>query len=363
MKLIAATLAFAALAPAAGAHCIVTHKPFGTMASGQTVEAWTIDSGKMKVTVLSLGGIMYDVEVPDRHGQRLNVIRNLKDLAAIEARDNFSSLIGRYANRISGGGFDLDGTHFALPGGGAKGVISHGGPKSFGARVWTVNTFGEAGLFSERCGVELTLVSPDGDNGFPGELTTRVEYSLRGHTLTLDYRATTTKPTVLNLTHHAYWNLSGAATLEGQTLSVNAGTYLPAKDNIPTGEILPVEGRFDLRKPVTFGAATKGLDQTFMIDGTGQGKQGLRAAAVLSDPASGRRLTIKTTQPTLVVYPASSFDGSLIDGQGRPLVAGSGVALETQHATDAPHHPNFASTVLRPGETFHEVTTFDFTTR
>ena len=340
-------LAFAA-SPATAA-CHVSSAPFGVMRDGRAVALWRIDDGAISAGVLTLGGILHDLDVPDAKGRRANVARNLDSLAAYEDRPNVSSLIGRYAGRIGGGGISLDGRFHPLPGN-AKGVITHGGERSFGSRLWS------ARRLKHGCGIELSYVSPDGDNGFPGALGVTVRYTLKDKALRLDYTARTTKATVVNLTDHAYFNLSGHGDVYDQTLRIAASRYLPLdKLHLPTGEIAPVDATaYDWRAGKPLGDGKK-LDDTFVLEG-----RGLKLAASLNDPASGRRLTVRTTQPALVVYTASGFDGSLRDAGGDPLVAGAGVALETQAFPDAPNHANFPSTVLRPGATYRQTTVFDF---
>lgn len=340
--------------------CTVDKAPYGQLSSGQAVDAWTIHSSRMTVTVLSLGGIIKNIEVPDRKGAMGNVVRNLGNLAAYEGRANFSSLVGRYANRISGGGFTLEGQRVDLDK--PDVVVSHGGAKSFGTRVWTVTP--------ARCGLDLTLVSPDGDNGFPGEVHVTVRYRVTGEKLTLDYSATTTRPTVVNLTHHAYFNLSGQDNVYDQTLQIHADKYLVTDSRrVPTGEILPLDDTpMDLRKAKTIRdvvtsthpsvIAAKGLDHTFVLTG-----RGMKTAAVLSDPSTGRTLTVRTTEPGLVVYTAGGFNGSLIGEDGRPLGSGAGVALEAQHFPDSPNHADWPSTELKPGQTLRATTVFAFSAK
>jgi aldose 1-epimerase len=338
------------LSGAARANCALTVSDFGVMASGEKVQAYRFDNGRLAVTVLSLGGIIHDIDAPDRKGHRVNVVRNLENLAAYEKRDNFSSLIGRFANRLGGGGVTLDGTFFPLPGN-ARGVTMHGGVKSFGSRLWSVMPLTGA------CGIELSLVSPDGDNGFPGALGITVRYILVKNRLTLAYIARTTRPTVINLTHHAYFNLAGSGDVYGHTLRLNAGHYLPVdKLRLPTGELAPVDGtKQDWRKTRPISDGGQALDETFVLDG--------KQAAVLHDPVSGRTLTVSTTEPGLIAYTAGGFDGSLIDADHHHLSAGAGIALETQDFPDSPHHANFPSTVLRPGETWHSETIYKFGVR
>jgi aldose 1-epimerase len=288
-----------------------------------------------------------------------NVVRNLNSLAAYEGRANFSSLVGRYANRISGGGFTLEGRRIDLDKPDA--VVSHGGPKSLGTRIWKVTP--------APCGLDLSLTSPDGDNGFPGELQVTVRYRVASGRLTLDYTATTTKPTVVALTHHAYFNLSGQDDVYDHTLQINADRYLITDSRrVPTGEIAELSNTpMDLQKTKTIRdvvtasypsiVAAKGLDHTFVLKG-----KGMKQAAVLTDPVSGRRLVVSTTEPGLVVYTAGGFNGSLIGADGRPLGAGAGIALEAQHFPDSPNNKTFPSTELKPGQTLRATTTFDFHT-
>jgi aldose 1-epimerase len=344
----------------------VAQAPFGVTQEGRAVEKITLRNDKgMSVSLLTLGGIIYEIQAPDRDGRFGNVALNLADLKAYEARPNFSSLIGRYANRISGGGFELDGQRFDVVSK-PDGVSVHGGPKSFGSQIWTASHFRRG----RTVGVTLSLTSPDGDNGFPGALRVQVRYSLdNDNRLRLDYTARTTKATVVNFTHHAFFNLSGAPTIQDQTLCVDAESYLRVdKQKLPDG-IVPVGGTaFDLRQPKRLGeviAATdpqilqsKGLDHNFILNKARPGE--LTSAATLSDAASGRRLRIWTTEPGLQVYTTGPFDGSLIDAAGRRLQSSAAVALEPQHYPDSPHHADFPSTRLDPGQTFHSSSLYAF---
>lgn len=336
-----------ALANPAWAACHVTESSFGV----HGVNIWRIENGQMGASVLTLGGILYELDVPDANGQRDNVVRNLGSLNGYEQRDNFSSLIGRYANRIGGGGINLEGRFYPLAAN-AKGITIHGGTKSFGSRLWSARRLSAV----EGCGIELSLVSPDGDNGFPGALGVQVRYTVKGKALRLDYQARTTKLTVVNLTDHAYFNLAGHGDVYAQTLQVNAAHYLPLNAlHLPTGEMAPVAGTaYDLRsaRPLQ---DLKALDDTFVLNG-----EGLKIAAILRDPASGRRLTVRTTAPGLVVYTGSGFDGTLTDAKGEAIQAGAGIALETQAFPDSPNHANFPTTELRPGQTWRSTTVFDF---
>ncbi|MEE1774386.1 galactose mutarotase [Streptomyces sp. JV185] len=319
---------------------------FGTLADGGRVHRWTLERDGTRVRVLTYGGIVQSVEVPDRDGARAQVALGLPDLAGYRAFPGpyFGALVGRYANRIGGARFELDGrTHRLTPNEGRNQV--HGGAGGFDKRVWRAREV--AG------GVELSLVSEDGEEGFPGRLAVSAAYTLdEGGALRIAYRATTDAPTVLNLTNHTYWNLAGAGSGSalGQTLRIAAGRITPADaESLPTGEFLPVDGtRFDFREPRPVGA---GYDHNFVLDAAGTGP-----AAELYDAASGRVLTVTTTEPGLQLYTADHFDG-------RPFGPCAGIALETQHFPDSPNRPAFPSTVLRPGEEFVSTTVYGFTVR
>lgn len=317
---------------------------FGTLADGTPVHRWTLERDGTRVRVLTYGGIVQSVEVPDRDGARAGVALGLPDLAGYERFTGpyFGALVGRYANRIGGARFELDGrTHRLTPNEGRN--QAHGGARGFDKRVWRAREV--AG------GVELSLVSEDGEEGFPGRLAVSAAYTLdEGGALRITYRATTDAPTVLNLTNHTYWNLAGdgSGSALGQVLRIAAGRITPADaESLPTGAFLPVAGtRFDFREPVPVGA---GYDHNFVLDGTGP-------AAELYDAASGRVLTVTTTEPGLQLYTADHFDG-------RPFGPCAGIALETQHFPDSPNRPEFPSTVLRPGEESVSTTVYGFTVR
>lgn len=356
-RLVAAA-AWCVLAPAAGAEqaCTVQARPFGVLSPGEQVNAYTMRNRQLGVTVLDYGGILYAVEAPDRDGVARNVVRTLETLAQYESYPSFSRIVGRYAGRIGDGGFTLDGKRHRLAAR-PDGVTVHGGPRGFGMRMWQATPV--------ACGVELALASPDGDNGFPGELRVVARFVLHDGDLRIDYSASTDRPTVANLTHHAFFNLSDAPTVYGHTLAVHASRWLPTDARrVPTGEIVPVRGALDLRLGREVGAAanaddddvkpSKGLDHTFVLDA--------RHAATLSDPASGRVLEVYTTEPGLVVFSGNGFNGSLRDAEGRPLVKGAGLALETQHFPDSPNIPAFPSTVVRPGTPLRSTTVFRFRT-
>jgi aldose 1-epimerase len=363
--LLAADLMSGCATPALAAEA--TRAPYGVTSTGAPVEVFTLKNDRgMTVRVLSYGGIITQVAVPDREGRVANVVLELPDLKAYEAKPNFSSLLGRYANRISHGGFTIDGVRHDLPSS-ADGVSSHGGATGFSTRIWTGTPFKRHG----EAGVTLAYAAPDGEGGYPGTLKVQVTYTAtRQNVLRVAYQATTDKPTVINLSHHVYFNLAGGGTIYDQTAQVLAQTYTPIDARkLATGQIAPVPGTgLDLREPARLGNVVarddqqirfaNGLDHNFVIDGGGPGK--LVPAVRVADPASGRTLEVATTQPGVQLFTANSLNGTLKDARDRPLDKGAGLAIETQHFADSPNHDNFPSTVLRPGEVFRETTEFRF---
>ncbi|WP_392670280.1 aldose epimerase family protein [Streptomyces sp. LN785] len=319
---------------------------FGTLADGTAVHRWTLERAGTRVRVLTYGGVVQSVEVPGRDGVRAGVALGFPEPAAYETFSSpyFGALVGRYANRIAGASFDLDGrTHRITRNEGRNHL--HGGARGFDKRVWDAREISG--------GVELSLVAEDGEEGFPGRLAVSAAYTLdEDGALRIAYRATTDAPTVLNLTNHTYWNLAGAGSgsAAGHTLRIAAGRITPVDaESLPTGEFLPVDGtRFDFRETRTVGV---GYDHNFVLD---EGARG--PAAELCDPGSGRVLTITTTEPGMQLYTADHFDG-------QPYAPCDGIALETQHFPDSPNRPEFPSTVLRPGEEYASTTVYGFSVR
>ncbi|KQX79165.1 aldose epimerase family protein [Streptomyces clavifer] len=324
----------------------VHSEDFTPLADGTAVRRWTLERDGTRVRVLTYGAVVQSVEVPGRDGTRVGVALGLPDTAGYEtyAGPYFGALVGRYANRIGGASFVLDGrTHQVTPNEGRNHV--HGGTRGFDKRVWDAEEVPD--------GVRLSLVAEDGEEGFPGRLEVSVAYTLdAGGALRIGYRATTDAPTVLNLTNHTYWNLAGAdsGSALGHELRLAGSRITPADaESIPTGEFAPVDGtRFDFREPKPVGP---GYDTNYVLDETGDAP-----AAELYDAASGRVLTVTTTEPGLQLYTADHFEG-------RPFVPCAGIALETQHFPDSPNRPEFPSTVLRPGEEFVSTTVYGFSVR
>jgi aldose 1-epimerase len=324
---------------------------FGTLSDGTPVHRWTLERAGTRVRVLSYGGIVQSAEVPDRDGNTADVVLGFADLDGYVRHPEpyLGALVGRYANRIAGGRFALDGrTHATSCNEGPNSL--HGGERGFDKHVWDVEPVGDGAH-----GVRLSRVSPHGEMGFPGRVEISVTYTLDGSgALRIAYEAVTDAPTVLNPTNHSYFNLGGAAGghAGGHELRIAASRITPVGAGlIPTGALEDVaDTRFDFRRARKVGS---GYDHNFVLD------KGVtdtaEEVAELYDPASGRVLTVATTEPGLQLYTA--------DHLGEPFAPGDGVALETQHFPDSPNRPEFPSTVLRPGEVFRSETVYGFSTR
>ncbi|MFF9342288.1 aldose epimerase family protein [Streptomyces sp. NPDC014773] len=318
--------------------------------------------------VHTLGARLHGLWVPDRHGTPADVVLAPRDPArTADTARYFGATVGRYANRVAQGRFSLDGKPYQLTTQ-ENGHCLHGGTDGFDTRLWEA----ESVHTPERTGVLLHLRSPDGDQGFPGNLDVTVSCLIsRDDELSFSYTAVTDAATLVNLTNHAYFNLAGEGTgdILGHELTVRADHYTPVgQDLIPRGDHRPVSGTaFDLRRPLGIGEALArpgapgGYDHNFVLsphDG-----RALRRAAVLHAPATGRRMEVLTTEPGLQVYTAGQFDGSVLGKSGTPYRTGAGIALETQHFPDAPNRPGDPSTVLRPGDEYRSRTVLRFRTR
>lgn len=327
----------------------------------------------LRAAFLSWGATIQELHVPDHAGTTANLLLGFNNPDQwLQKHPHFATVIGRYANRIANAQFTLDGETYHLPA--TKGTsTSHGGKRPFDKYNWAAKQV----LTSSGPGVKLTHISPDGDEGFPGEFTVSVTYSLTNdNALRLDYEATTTRPTVHNITNHAYFNLGGEASgsVERHVLTLHADQFTPTgPDQIPTGEIRPVSGTaLDFRQPRPLASAIRdgydeqirigrGIDQNFVINRPA-GTNELVLAATVSDPASGRIMDVLTTMPGLQVYTSNSLDGSLVGYSGTLYRQTDAVCFETQNFPDAPNHPEFPSAVLRPGEPFRSTTIYRFRT-
>lgn len=344
---------------------------YGVTAEGKAVHVYTLTNGhNMSAKILDYGGIICELNAPDRQGKVKNVVFGLSDLRTYEANGGLNSLIGRYANRIKGG-FTIDDHHFDLAAANPRGVTLHSGRPFWGALVWDAKVVREA----NRAGVMLSYVSPNGEQGFPGELRIHVTYTLNeANDLRLDYEATTDAPTVVNVTNHVYFNLAGngSGDVYSQQLEIAADQYtLTDEDQIPTGELAPVAGTaLDFRKLTPIGAHirssetqmlyAKGYDHNFVL--RKPAGDPLPLAARMYDPVSGRMLEVRTTEPGVQVYSANHLNGSLVSANGTTLRQGDGLALETEHYPNSPNEPRFPTTLLRPGQTLHSSTVFHMTT-
>jgi aldose 1-epimerase len=343
----------------------------GLTPDGKEVARWTLESPEHGVTVsvLEWGATLQSVRVPDRDGEAAEITLGLPTLqdffsSAYLARNPFlGATIGRYANRIARGEFELDGFHHQLSRN-ERGNALHGGALGFAQRLW--------GSTELPDGVRLSRLSADGEEGFPGNLEVAVEFRLIDAELHVDYQASTDRRTVINLTNHAYWNLAGDAAVGSamrHVLQVEADSYLPIDDElIPIGTLEPVRhSPFDFRHPRQVGASLNdthlqleradGIDHTFVLRPT---QRKLRQAMTVCDPTSGRTLSIATTEPGLQVYTGNQLDGSLSGHGGRAYERRSGLAFEPQHFPDSPNNRGFPSTVLAPGRLFRSTTRYTF---
>ncbi len=348
----------------------IERSDFGALPDGTAIVRYRLGNGRgMAVAILTYGGIVQSIEVPDRDGAIANVVLGFATLEDYLAKGAyFGTITGRYANRIAGARFTLDGETHCLAANSGRHAL-HGGPHGFSSRVWQATEQPRA----DGASVTLGYVSPDGEEGYPGRLATEVTYALTDdNTLRIDYRATTDKPTVVNLTNHSFFNLAGEGTgsVLDHELMLRASTFTPVDEElIPTGEIAPVAGTaLDFTQPRPVGARIRsgeeqlvrgrGYDHNFVLDKPAPGALGL--AARLRDPFSGRMLEVSTTEPAVQLYSGNFLDGSAVGIGGRAYRQSDALCLETQHFPDSPNRPDFPSTVLRPGGQFSSTTLFAF---
>ena len=343
---------------------------FGELADGTPIDAYTLTNAhNMTVRVLTYGGIVQMLRVPDRAGQVGDVVLGFDDLAPyVDRSPYFGAIIGRYANRIARGRFTLDETTYELPTNEGSHHL-HGGAHGFHHVVWKAAPF----IRSDRIGLRLSYCSPDGDAGYPGALGAHVVYTLtEASELTIDYEATSDRPTVVNLTHHSYFNLAGhdAGDVLDHELTIDADAFTPTDCKlIPTGAILPVAGTpFDFRRATRIGDRIDapddqirnagGYDHNWVL----RGRSSLSRAARLAEPRSGRVMHVYTSEPGLQFYSGNFLDGTLLGKGGHPYARRSGLCLETQHYPDSPNHEAFPSVVLHPGQTYRSRSVYAFGT-
>jgi aldose 1-epimerase len=346
----------------------VTNHRFGALPDGTPIERYVLDNGRVVVGILTLGGIVQSVRVPDRDGVVGEVALGFDDIdgytsdAYRAAGAYFGAIVGRYANRIACGRFTLDGHEHRLAANDPPNTL-HGGEVGFDRHVWAATVV--------PGGVRLARTSPDGEEGYPGALEVTVTYTLdEADRLWIDFAARTDAPTVVNLTNHAYWNLAGEGSILGHEVQIAATRFAPVDATlIPTGELRPVAGTpLDFLQPHPLGARVdaddeqlrraRGYDHSWILGRSADDTPAV--AARVRDPASGRVLTVLTDQPALQLYSGNFLDGTLVGRSGRPYGHRTGVALETQHLPDSPNQPSFPSTVLRPEETYATITVYAF---
>jgi len=354
-----------------GTH-MVKKEAFGTTLDGKPVDLYTLtNSHGLEVRVMTYGGIIVSLRVPDQKGHLDDVVLGYDKLDGyLEKTPYFGAIIGRYGNRIANGKFTLDGKEYALAKNNGPNAL-HGGIKGFDKVVWQAEPFEK----KQEAGLILRYNSPDGEEGYPGNLKATVTYTLTDQNeIILDYQATTDKATPINLTNHSYFNLAGEGKgdILAHQLTLNADHFTPVDKNlIPTGKIASVKGTpLDFTQATIIGARigqqdeqlilAGGYDHNFVINRQGKG---LALAARVVEPTSGRVLEVSTTQPGVQFYTGNFLDGTITGKQGHVYKKRYGFCLETQHYPDSPNQPSFPSTILRPGQVYHTTTVFKFSAR
>ncbi|XP_077960726.1 galactose mutarotase isoform X5 [Gasterosteus aculeatus] len=340
----------------------VSCQQWGEVAGPARVDLWVLQSSSVRVEVLTLGAIIRSVCCRGRDGRMEDVVLGYEDLEGYASDKRYlGAVVGRVANRIALGRFVVEGREYRLDVNNGPNAL-HGGLRGFNKAIWLAAAV--------EGGVQLSLTSPDGDQGYPGEVQVSVSYTLQGETLTAEYQARSTKTTPINLTNHSYFNLAGqgAADIYDHQVSISAPSYLPVDDSsIPTGEIRPVDNTpFDLTKPALIGPRLKelpgpGFDHNFCLSSPGEPWRERHAARVCHS-ASGRALEVSTSQPGVQFYTANFLDGSITGKGGARYGKHSAFCLETQNWPDAVNQPSFPNCLLRPGEDYQHVTRFTFTT-
>jgi aldose 1-epimerase len=356
-------------APTTSATASVTQSSYGTLPDGTAIELYTLTNASgMEVRVMDYGGTITSIKVPDRSGKRDDVVLGYDSLDEyVKKPTYFGALVGRYANRIGKAQFTLDGKTYQLNANNRGNTLHGGGVKGFDKVKWQSASFNKPG----EVGVTLTRTSPDGEEGFPGNLAVKVIYTLTdANELSIDYSATTDQPTVINVTNHAYFNLAGegAGDVLGHVVTINADRFTPVDDTmVPTGELASVEGTpLDFRKPTPIGERidadfpqiklASGYDHNFVINR--QGNE-LAVAARVEEPKSGRVMEVRTTEPGVQFYTANHLN-NVAGKAGHTYPKRNAFCLETQHFPDSPNKSAFPTTTLKPGEEFHSRTVYAF---
>jgi len=345
----------------------MTSTDFGTTPDGVTARIYTLtNKNGLEARITNYGGIVVSLKTPDRNGAMGDIVLGFDSLTGYISSPSpyLGALIGRYGNRIGHARFTLDGVEYKLAANNGENSL-HGGTHGFNQKIWTARELADGGL-------ELTYLSKDGEENYPGNLKVVVVYRLTdSNELKIDYSATTDRATVLNLTNHSYFNLKGEGQgdILGHLVALNANRFTPVDAGlIPTGELRPVSGTpFDFTKSTAIGARIeqndeqlklgKGYDHNWVLN---NGGKSLSVAARVVEPASGRVLEVYTTQPGVQFYTGNFLDGTIKGKGGKAYQQRYGFCLETQHFPDSPNKPKFPSTVLKPGQRFHSTTVFRF---
>jgi len=349
----------------------ISVKNWGLAPDGNTVQLFTLDDENGHIVRISnLGGIVQSIEVPDREGVSKDVILGFDDVDGYIKDDSYqAAAIGRFGNRIGGGRFSIDGVPYQVTQNEGENCL-HGGKPGFNGHVWKATAVKGQGFV----GVDMNLFSPDGDQGFPGNVDVNIHFRLTDkRELSIAYEATTDKATPLNLTHHMYYNLSGDSKKDilGNELMIRADRRTPVNSKmVPTGEIVSVEGTpFDFRTPTLVGLRIDADDQQLKYGGGYdhnvvfvEADGSLKNQAELFDPASGRVMEVLTTEPAVQFYAGNSLSGAK-GKMGLPNLKRHALCLETQHYPDAPNHANFPDTILRPGDSYRSQTVMRFSVR
>jgi aldose 1-epimerase len=347
---------------------------YGKTPDGTEVSLFTLTNAKgMQALITNFGGIVVSLKVPDKQGKLADVVLGYDSLDGyLENPSYFGAIIGRYGNRIAHGRFELDGKTYTLAKNNGENSL-HGGKTGFNKVVWTPRAFES----KDGPSLELKYLSKDGEEGYPGDLHVTVTYTLTNtNELKIDYAATTDKTTVVNLTNHSYFNLTGTPEKDilEHVLMINADRFTPVDSGlIPTGELKPVAGTpFDFRKPTAVGARIGsddeqlklggGYDHNFVLNSAPK-RGGLTLAARVLEPRSGRVLEVWTTEPGIQFYTSNFLNGSIKGKGGIAYQKHAALCLETQHFPDSPNHPKFPTTTLKPGEKYHTVTVYKFSAK
>ncbi|MBN2207401.1 MAG: galactose mutarotase [Candidatus Aminicenantes bacterium] len=339
---------------------------FGVLPDGRTVQAYSlVNKNGLKARLIDYGATLVELIVPDKDGRFGDIVLGFDDLEGyLKSSPYFGCIVGRYGNRIAKGRFTLDGVEYALATNNGANHL-HGGLVGFDKVLWTAEPVAVGGGH----GVRFGYLSPDGEEGYPGNLRVTVTYLLTdANELSIRYEAETDKATPVNLTHHSYFNLAGAGNgdILGHEIRLFAPRYTPVDDGlIPTGEIAPVAGTpFDFTKPAAIGARIAevpgGYDHNFVLE-SGGGR--LAPAAEVYEPAAGRVMEISTTEPGIQFYAGNFLDGTIVGKDGKAYLKHAGFCLETQHFPDSPNRTGFPSTILRPGERYESLTIHRFGAR